>query len=104
MADVMTTICDDLEAEHDALDAIVTSIDETDWHRATPADGWTVRDGIGHLAYFDGTALVALTDPQAFKASVAEDISARVVQPPAAAKTTAAAEVAQKERDKVRVV
>jgi uncharacterized protein (TIGR03084 family) len=71
MADVMTVICDDLEAEHEALDAIVGSIDETDWHRLTPAAGWTVSDGIGHLTYFDGTALIALTDPEAFSASVA---------------------------------
>ncbi len=71
MADGMTAICDDLEAEHDALDAIVGSIGEADWHRLTPADGWTVRDEIGHLTYFDGTARLALTDPDAFNASVA---------------------------------
>ncbi len=70
MADAMAAICDDLQAEHDALDAIVSSLDEDGWKRATPAPGWTVQDQIGHLAYFDGTTLLALIDPDAFTASV----------------------------------
>ena len=70
MADVMDAICDDLAAEHAALDTIVSSITESEWKRVTPAPGWTVQDQIGHLAYFDSTATVALTDPDAFTASV----------------------------------
>jgi uncharacterized protein (TIGR03084 family) len=70
VADVMDAICDDLAAEHAALDAIVSSITESEWKRATPAPGWTVQDQIGHLTYFDGTATVALTDPEEFNASV----------------------------------
>jgi uncharacterized protein (TIGR03084 family) len=70
MADSMDAICDDLAAEHAALDAIVAPLSEADWKRATPAVGWTVQDEIGHLAYFDGTATLALVDPGAFSASV----------------------------------
>ena len=32
----------------------------------TPSPGWRVRDQIGHLAYFDATALLAATDPDGF--------------------------------------
>ncbi|HMK10696.1 MAG TPA: TIGR03084 family metal-binding protein [Acidimicrobiales bacterium] len=66
----MDAICDDLAAEHDALDAIVQSLSESEWKRSTPAVGWTIQDQIDHLTYFDGTATLALTDPDAFTASV----------------------------------
>jgi uncharacterized protein (TIGR03084 family) len=70
MADSMGAICDDLAAEHDALDALVAPLSEAEWKRDTPAVGWTIQDQIGHLAYFDGTATLALVDPDAFNASV----------------------------------
>src|SRR4051794_30230179 len=60
----------DLIAEQNALDAIVTDLPPTEWSRATPSPGWTVADQIGHLMYFDGTAALAITDPEAFKATV----------------------------------
>ena len=60
----------DLVSEQEALDAVVSSLDAAAWDKPTPADGWTVRDQIGHLTYFDGTAALAITDPEAFKASV----------------------------------
>ena len=66
----MEAICRDLAAEHAALDEIVASLSEVEWARPTPATGWTVQDQIGHLAYFDGTALLALTDPDRFSSSV----------------------------------
>jgi uncharacterized protein (TIGR03084 family) len=66
----MDAICDDLAAEHAALDAIVAPLGEADWKRATPAVGWTIRDQIGHLAYFDRTATTALVDADAFNESV----------------------------------
>jgi uncharacterized protein (TIGR03084 family) len=62
-------ICADLRAEHDDLDALVTPLDDVDWKRETPAQGWAIRDQISHLAFFDRTALLALTDPEAFRAS-----------------------------------
>ena len=77
MADSMAAICDDLAAEHASLDAIVAPLSEAEWKRATPAVGWTIQDEIGHLAYFDGTATLALVDPDAFNASV-EDLLAHL--------------------------
>jgi uncharacterized protein (TIGR03084 family) len=65
----MDELCDDLVAEHDDLDRLVAPLPPQDWCRDTPAAGWAIRDQISHLTYFDGTALLALTDPPAFRAS-----------------------------------
>lgn len=64
----MAEICADLGAEHEALDALVAPLDAADWDVPTPAEGWTIRDQISHLAYFDERALLAATDPDAFRA------------------------------------
>ncbi|MEY4175383.1 MAG: hypothetical protein RI900_2548 [Actinomycetota bacterium] len=62
----MHAICDDLLLEHADLDSVVSSISEDDWSSATPAAGWSVRDQISHLWFFDVRALMALTDPEEF--------------------------------------
>jgi len=41
----ITEILDDLRAEHADLDALATGADLS---TATPADGWTVGDTVGH--------------------------------------------------------
>lgn len=64
----MPEICADLRAEHDALDAIVGALDDATWNTPTPAEGWTVRDQVSHLSYFDDRATIAVTDPDAFRA------------------------------------
>jgi uncharacterized protein (TIGR03084 family) len=58
------TLCDELTAEHEDLDRIVSG---ADLDVVTPAPGWTVRDQITHLWFFDQRALMALTDPDAFR-------------------------------------
>ena len=67
----MESICADLVAEHAALDAIVASLDDASFDRSTPAAGWSVRDQISHLWFFDQRARLALTDPDAFAAEAA---------------------------------
>jgi uncharacterized protein (TIGR03084 family) len=62
-------ICNDLAAEHDALDALVAPLTSSLWDRPTPSIGWTIRDQVSHLWYFDRTATLALTDADAFEAS-----------------------------------
>ncbi len=62
----------DLVAEQDALDAVVADLDEAGWASATPSPGWSVADQIGHLAYFDRTAALAINDTDAFVAHRAE--------------------------------
>ena len=64
----LPALCADLAAEHAALDAVVAGLDDAGWSTATPAEGWDVRDTIGHLAYFDGAAVLAATDPAGFEA------------------------------------
>ena len=59
----------DLLAEHDDLDAIVSGAD-ADWDLATPAEGWSVRDTVSHLAFFDDRATEAVTTPDEFRAGL----------------------------------
>jgi uncharacterized protein (TIGR03084 family) len=59
-------VASDLASEHAALDAIVEALDDAQWRLPTPSPGWTVADQIGHLAYFDRTAVVAIEDPDRF--------------------------------------
>jgi len=62
----MDQICNDLEAEHAALDAVVADIDEAMWTTATPAEGWDVKDTIIHLIQADMAASMAVNDADRF--------------------------------------
>ena len=66
----VAAVAADLKDEQDALDGIVAGIGLPDWMAPTASPGWAVRDQIGHLTYFDGTAALAITDPSAFNASL----------------------------------
>jgi len=57
----------DLLAEQQTLDDLVADIDADQWQLQTPSPGWTIADQIGHLAYFDGTAALAVVDTAAFQ-------------------------------------
>ncbi len=61
-------LLDDLEAEHATLDGRVARLSAERWSGPTPAIGWSVADQISHLAYFDGSAALALSDRAAFEA------------------------------------
>jgi len=61
-------LVEDLEAEQTELDDVVAPLDDRDWWRPTPAEGWRVADQIHHLAYFDRAGALAITDPEAFVA------------------------------------
>jgi len=60
-------ICDDLEAEHESLDALVAGLEPARWDTPTPAEGWTVRDQIAHLAHSDVSARLAVVDADAWE-------------------------------------
>lgn len=72
MEDLLT----DLSAETEAVAALVKGLDTEGWETPTPAEPWTIRDQIGHLAYFDEQAALSATDPDAFAAQVNEEIEA----------------------------
>jgi uncharacterized protein (TIGR03084 family) len=77
-------ICDDLEAEHASLDELVADLGPVAWDRPTPATGWTVRDQISHLGFFDRTGVLAATDEAEFASSTVELLAAdddRSVEP-----------------------
>lgn len=59
-------IAADLAEEHRALDDVVAPLSAEQWSLPTPSPRWTVADQIGHLAYFDHTAAVAITEPDEF--------------------------------------
>ena len=68
----MQKICTDLAKEYEALDTIVGALDESGWNVMTPAEGWTVKDQIRHLAYYDERARQAVREPQAFEQHLAD--------------------------------
>ncbi len=49
----MKEIVTDLKAEHKALDQFLSSLNEEQWHLPTPAEGWTIKDSVSHIAYLD---------------------------------------------------
>jgi len=68
----MKDICTDLANEYEELDAIVAVLDEAGWNLLTPAEGWTVKDQIRHLAYYDQRAQQAVSEPPAFERHLAD--------------------------------
>ena len=83
MAD-LDGLCADLRAEHAALDALVRHLSPVQWDEPTPAEGWSVRDQISHLAFFDEQATFAVTDPEGFQGSlgtIVEDLTAFMEDP-----------------------
>jgi uncharacterized protein (TIGR03084 family) len=71
---VLEALCRDLEAEQHALDAVLVGLSDPDWDLATPAEGWTIRDQVGHLAFSEDMAALAVEDPDTFKADMGRGI------------------------------
>ena len=66
MADAGPIVAD-LEAESDALDALVGPLPPDEWATATPATGWTIAHQIAHLLWTDRVSLLSVTDEAAFR-------------------------------------
>jgi uncharacterized protein (TIGR03084 family) len=60
----------DLEHESDDLDAILVTAGPGALGTATPAEGWSVGDTVGHLWFFDREGRRALEDPAGFVAGL----------------------------------
>lgn len=65
-------LCDDLLAEREDLLAILAGLHEQAWSTPTPAPGWSVRDQVTHLAFFDEKTQEAIVEPDTFRAGVDE--------------------------------
>lgn len=79
----MTELAGDLAAESAELRALLADLpdDPTGWGRPTPAVGWSVRDQISHLAYFDDVAIRSATDPDGFADDLARMLADGGVDP-----------------------
>lgn len=62
----ISEVLDDLVAEQDALDRVVTGLDDEQFATPTPSPRWTITDQLGHLTYFDTSAALAIVDPAGF--------------------------------------
>jgi uncharacterized protein (TIGR03084 family) len=67
MAVPMDELLTDLRAETADLERLLVA---DCWDVTTPAEPWTVRDQITHLAWFDDAAVRAATSPDDFRAEV----------------------------------
>jgi uncharacterized protein (TIGR03084 family) len=74
----MESICNDLEAETSSLVCVLDPLTDEEWDSPTPAAGWSIRDQISHLTFFDLTGRLAATDPEAFAANARELITSNV--------------------------
>jgi uncharacterized protein (TIGR03084 family) len=62
----------DLRYESDRLIEHLTPLAPAQWDLPTPAQRWTIRDQISHLAFFDDSAHLALVDPVEFRVDADE--------------------------------
>jgi uncharacterized protein (TIGR03084 family) len=65
-------LCDDLLAEREDLLAVLGGLDEEAWGTPTPAPGWSVRDQVTHLAFFDEKTQQAIVEPDEFRGGIDE--------------------------------
>lgn len=57
----------ELRHESDCLISCLGTLGAEQWSLPTPAPGWSIQDQISHLAFFDDTARLAMTDPERFR-------------------------------------
>ena len=58
----LNDLCDDLAAEHAALDVLLEPLDAAGWLTPTPAEGWTIRDQVAHLFFAETRAVLTKAD------------------------------------------
>jgi uncharacterized protein (TIGR03084 family) len=60
----------DLGSEQQDLDELLSGLDDPSWDIVTPAEPWTIRDTVSHLAFFDERQVQAILDPDTFAAEI----------------------------------
>ncbi|MBI9089613.1 MAG: TIGR03084 family protein [Desulfobacterium sp.] len=68
----METLCQEIEKEYRTLDKALGALAPDEWDRVTPFGNWSIREEIGHIAYYDNKATLAVTDPKGFRAHLEE--------------------------------
>jgi uncharacterized protein (TIGR03084 family) len=71
-----TPVFDDLRAESEELDQLVGELEPEVWAAPTPAPRWSIAHQIAHLAWTDRSALLAVTDAEAFRELVEKALQA----------------------------
>jgi uncharacterized protein (TIGR03084 family) len=71
-----TPVFDDLRAESEELDQLVGELEPEVWAAPTPAPRWSIAHQIAHLAWTDRSALLAVTDAEAFRELVEKALKA----------------------------
>eukprot|EP00919_Chromeraceae_sp_WS-2016_P009483 GHVR01022262.1.p1 GENE.GHVR01022262.1~~GHVR01022262.1.p1 ORF type:complete len:256 (-),score=25.54 GHVR01022262.1:61-828(-) len=72
----------DLLEEGQELNALLDTLTEEDWTKATPFKNWTINQVIQHLHGSDRMAVLALTDAGAFQAAKSPAQGERASMPP----------------------
>ena len=81
MALSIQELCDDLQAETADLMSLTAPFEDAQWNTPTPADGWTVKDQLSHLAYYDEMATIAVADPDKFAVLLEETLASPAGDP-----------------------
>ncbi|MET0899992.1 MAG: TIGR03084 family metal-binding protein [Mycobacterium sp.] len=71
-----TGLLADVRTESDRLLEVLTPLARSGWHLPTPAAGWSIKDQVSHLAFFDDSAFTALTTPEKFRVEADELMAA----------------------------
>lgn len=56
----MEEILNDLRAEQEALDKFLEKLAPAQWDLPTPAEGWSIKDSVAHIAHIDEVAVALL--------------------------------------------
>lgn len=75
----MGDVLEDLQDEQAALRSVLEALGPEAFDLPTRSPGWRIRDQIGHLAHYDEQAVLAATDPEAFRGrtdALLEDLAA----------------------------
>jgi uncharacterized protein (TIGR03084 family) len=56
----MKELVTDLKAEQEALDKFVSTLKDEQWDLQTPAEGWSIKDSISHIAFFDEVSVLLI--------------------------------------------
>ncbi|MEM7376079.1 MAG: TIGR03084 family metal-binding protein [Pseudomonadota bacterium] len=60
----MRELCTDFEAECDDLARLLAELPNARWAETTQFEGWSVRDTVAHLHFWNRMALLAVRDPE----------------------------------------
>jgi uncharacterized protein (TIGR03084 family) len=70
IAQTMADLLANLRQQEAALDELLGPLGPQDWYTASAAPGWTVKDQVFHISYFDQVATDVVISPEGFLADL----------------------------------